>query len=162
MKTLIGMTSTKGFHVILYMLGAIFDHDFREFAQIFGEIANILTYFAPIFIKSELLGVRLHPASNTTAFNSSATIQQFVVLSDVFSSIRQCTCVAGGPCTPKFLAYFVILCFERQCPKQHAVTRLKKKPAPPKMLTASMHRPATSSAHRPTTTSTRRFRLNVD
>jgi len=28
---------------------------------------------------------------------------------------------------PKFLAYIVILCFERRCPKQNSVIRLKSK-----------------------------------
>jgi len=36
-----------------------------------------------------------------------------------------------GP-PPKFLAYLVNLCFERQCPKQNAVARLKSKFATPK------------------------------
>jgi len=32
---------------------------------------------------------------------------------------------ARGPCPPKFLEYLVILCLERQYPKQNTVARLK-------------------------------------
>jgi len=38
----------------------------------------------------------------------------------------------GGHGSPKFLAYLVILCFERWCPKQNPVACLKAKGSPPK------------------------------
>jgi len=39
-----------------------------------------------------------------------------------------------GAMTPKFLAYLVILCFERRCPKHNTVARLKSKDFPPNKL----------------------------
>jgi len=41
-----------------------------------------------------------------------------------------------GPWPPKFLAYFVILCFEKRCPKQSSLARLKLKYLPQKKFWA--------------------------
>jgi len=35
--------------------------------------------------------------------------------------------VEQGSHAPKFLAYLVVLCFEKRCPKQNTVARLKSK-----------------------------------
>jgi len=40
---------------------------------------------------------------------------------------------------PKFLAYLVILCFERRCHKQHTVARLKSKIPPPNFGSATLY-----------------------
>jgi len=37
---------------------------------------------------------------------------------------------------PKFLAFLVILCFEKRCPKLNTVARLKSKDLPPKIFWA--------------------------
>jgi len=39
---------------------------------------------------------------------------------------------AKGVMHPKFLAFYIILCFERQCAKQNTVVRLKSKDLPTK------------------------------
>jgi len=39
---------------------------------------------------------------------------------------------AKEECPPKLVAYLVILCFERRCPKQNTVARLKSIDFPPK------------------------------
>jgi len=39
-----------------------------------------------------------------------------------------------GVMNPKFLAYLVVLCIKRRCPKQNTVAHLKSKYLPPKIF----------------------------
>jgi len=54
----------------------------------------------------------------------------------VFLRDRSTIVVAKGHTDPKFLVYLVVLCFERWCPKQNTVARLKSKyfSLPPKKI----------------------------
>jgi len=89
-------------------IGRLFAHIFRDFAHIFRDFAKVFTDFAQIstdfaqistgfarifrdfariFTKSELLGVRLHPASYTTGY-ASPKPDKFKKVIEVFATIK--------------------------------------------------------------------------
>jgi len=57
--------------------------------------------------------------------------QLFKVINGSHPTLHMRGRAAQGPCRPTFLAYLVILCFEKRCPKHSIVARLKSKSLAP-------------------------------
>ena len=75
---------------------------------------------------------RCPPAEKISLFERSLNTICLLRISLITSMLLLTKGIAGGKgaMPPKFLIYLIVLCFERQCPKQNAVARLRSKYSP--------------------------------